>query len=724
MRAMVTRGLLIVLVCLGGAGPAHAAGWTPLMPLGFGDDGSVVADLTSAGAATLVWRGTYEGDPAILATARAPGGSFTAPVPLSRDAVAVGFPKLAVSRNGVAVVAWAEKTSGGNWTLQVAMRSGGVWSPPEQLSEPPAGGSAASDSDVAINDNDEALVIWTTAEAVRQSRVHVSTRPPGGAWGTSDIRNFAESAVPHVVVDHQGNATVTYLNAVSATPNLIIEHRPAGGVWSEAVELGPAKYPDLAVGADGTVAAAWQDNNAEPQAAIRPPGGPWSDPEPLGFWAGTYKEEPLGIALDGSGTATAVGGASHVDVETNRRPAGGAWAMQTEKLIPTPGFTYHYYPSIVANARGFTLISWLGVKDPDPLSGYPFFFAAAYTNVAMRQPGGAWTPGMNVGEPGGLVSADVDGGSNALVSWATYQTHVIYARVYDSTGPQVDVSIPAGIVAGVRAPLAATIRDDWSAPGQTTWDFGDGAQAAGDSPGHTYAAPGRYTVRVTGEDTRGNATTVERVVDVAPEPPSLELDAARFFRAGFDRSQLSKRARVLVEGAINAPVAVSARLEGPLRPTADRRSFSLGVRQLAPGGFSERFSIPKAVRARMLPGEYVLRLTGPGLAPVTQALELRAPPEGVVMARRISTSRNGPNLLRVTTAKKLWATFSFAPDGAARKRLRARWYAPGSGKPVGSFPVKRAFSYWQNPRGLAKGRWRCVLVGQDGVVASVSIRVG
>jgi hypothetical protein len=724
MRATVTRGLLVALVFLGvAAGSAHADGWTSLMPLGFGDDGSVVTDLTASGAATVVWRGTYEGDPAILATARAPGGTFTAPVPVSRDAVDVGLPRLAVSRNGVAVVTWAEKTAAGNWTVRVAVRSGGVWSTPEQLSEPVAGGAAEPDPDVAINDNDEAMVIWTTAEVVRQGRVHASSRSRAGAWSTSDTLTFGESAEPHVVIDHQGNATAMWLSTFSGTRDLVVKYRLAGGDWTWGPELGVARYPDLAVGADGSVAAVWQAGHA-PQAAIRPPGGSWGDAEPLGFWGGTYNEEPLGIALDGSGMATAVGGASHVGVETNRRPAGGAWANQTETLTSTPGFTYHYYPSVVTNARGFTLISWLAVKDPDSVSGYPFFYTAAFTNVAMRHPGGTWTPGMNVAEPGGLVAADVDGGSNALVTWATHQTHTVYARAYDSTGPEVDVSIPAGIVAGVRAPLAATIRDDWSAPGQTTWDFGDGVLAAGDSPGHTYTAPGRYTVRVRGEDVRGNATTVERVVEVAPEPPSLELDVARFFRAGFDRSQLSKRARVLVEGAINAPVAVSARLEGPLRPTADRRSFSLGVRQLAPGGFSERFSIPKALRARMLPGEYVLRLTGPGLARVTQELELRAPREGVVMARRISTSRSGPNLLRVTTAKALWATFTFAPDGAARKRLRARWYSPGSGKPVGSFPVKRAFSYWQNPRGLAKGRWRCVLVGPDGVVSSVSIRVG
>ena len=96
------------------------------------------------------------------------------------------------------------------------------------------------------------------------------------------------------------------------------------------------------------------------------------------------------------------------------------------------------------------------------------------------------------------------------------------------------------------------------------------------------------------------------------------------------------------------------------------------------------------------------------------------------MAHRISTSRRGPNLFAVTRTKHLWATFIFAPGSRTPRRLTARWYAPGRAKPVGAFPVAGSapFSFWGNPNGLKKGRWRCVLSSRITTLDRVTIRVG
>jgi hypothetical protein len=133
----------------------------------------------------------------------------------------------------------------------------------------------------------------------------------------------------------------------------------------------------------------------------------------------------------------------------------------------------------------------------------------------------------------------------------------------------------------------------------------------------------------------------------------------------------------------------------------------------------------------MLPGRYTARITGAGLKPVSDRLALRAPREGVVATHTISTTRTGPNYTTVDATKRLYATFVFARDGRPRRHLTARWYPPNGQPPSERYrvnkdviPIRRGYSYWQDPGGLAEGRWRCALLAGNRVVDDVSIRVG
>lgn len=46
------------------------------------------------------------------------------------------------------------------------------------------------------------------------------------------------------------------------------------------------------------------------------------------------------------------------------------------------------------------------------------------------------------------------------------------------------------------------------------WDFGDGEQASGPNPTHTFAEPGTYTVTVTVTDDRDATSTASKTVKV------------------------------------------------------------------------------------------------------------------------------------------------------------------------------------------------------------------
>ena len=68
------------------------------------------------------------------------------------------------------------------------------------------------------------------------------------------------------------------------------------------------------------------------------------------------------------------------------------------------------------------------------------------------------------------------------------------------------------------APLSVQFTDQSSAPGsslsQRTWTFGDGGSSTVASPSYVYAAPGRYTARLSVSNAAGQQATAERVVVV------------------------------------------------------------------------------------------------------------------------------------------------------------------------------------------------------------------
>jgi PKD domain-containing protein len=720
MHGVVGRGLLLCLIWLGvAAAPAHSAGWAPLRPVGVGiaNNDGLAADLSPSGAAAIVWRGTSEGHQAILASSGVAGGAFTSPVVISGGTADVGRPALAVSSGGVAVATWSQ-----NGSVMAAVRSSsGTWAPPEPV-------AVTSDPvpSVAIGDNGKAVVTWV-GNGVWGLGPQASWRVPGGVWTAPEYIERYPGGETQVAIDAHGNATALWRRSPTSSdpPSIVaVAERPAGSdEWSSPVQTwGSGAWLQLAVARSGAAAVTWEASPGVVMATVRSAGGSWSGAENTNVQLGDYITEVPDIAIDGGGAATVIVPRLVGGVDVNRRPAGGAWPDDEQHLAVPVSTENSQYPAVAANGRGFTLISWFGLKDPHPFGGG----GTPLAQVATRLPSGSWTQPLAIGNPGGTVAIDVDESDNGLVCWTTRTaTAAIQCRAYDATPPRLlDLAVPA--TGRAELPVSFGVRpvDSFSALGATTWDFGDGTAATGTRPAHTYARAGRYTVRVTARDVLGNATSAQRVITIAPAPPRITGLDADFRRATFQRSRLSDQARVRIAGTITAPLRVSLRLTGPVRPRAERKTVELAERRLDAGAFSESVRIPGALAARLLPGKYELEVSGPGLTPAAARLKLGAPRQGVVMARRISRSRTGPNLLHVTDAKRLWATFTFAPGAAAKQDLRAVWYAPNRKAPVGSFPVKRAFSWWGNPNGLAAGRWRCALVARGRVVDSVSIVVG
>jgi hypothetical protein len=169
------------------------------------------------------------------------------------------------------VAAWLEARPGGAAVL-AARRGDGAWEAPRLL------GRGGTDIRVATVDGGGAIVVWASRRGVWSATL----RPEGGVTSATRIAGF-------------GGAAITLDLTAAGDGTLVAGWEPMGGPKHAFLAVfrdgawGPARRlpnppgadgfaPSVAVGADGTIAAAWQllsRGGSEVRAALRAPGGPW-----------------------------------------------------------------------------------------------------------------------------------------------------------------------------------------------------------------------------------------------------------------------------------------------------------------------------------------------------------------------------------------------------------------------------------------------------------------
>lgn len=230
-------------------------------------------------------------------------------------------------------------------------------------------------------------------------------------------------------------------------------------------------------------------------------------------------------------------------------------------------------------------------------------------------------------------------------------------------------------------------------------------------------APGAHRIRVRAVDVVGNRDPSPGTRSFTVALPVLSIATATM-RVHWHRSALES-AVLRLRGNLSGgnPGRLQIGLNGGMLASS-----------VGPNAFDVPIPLSRSVRAHMLPGANTLTLGGSSnglpIARATHAVRVPSPREGVVMAAKISTRKNGPPLSRISSAKRLWATFRFAPKGRPKKAIRAYWSR--NGKALGDFPAAApsAFSWYGRPAGLKKGTYTCNLKMGKVVIKRLAIRVG
>jgi hypothetical protein len=242
--------------------------------------------------------------------------------------------------------------------------------------------------------------------------VETSFRPAGKAWGAPET--LAEATSPQVVVDRNGNWTVSWER--SAGLNVVIESssRAPGGSWSEPVEIteflqGADPEPFLAVDWEGNNTVVWVQEETV-MSSFRTFAGEWGEPIPLSEGESFTPQ----AAMDGRGDATAVWmhyDGSHYVVESAYRPEQGEWGEAT--LLSEPGEeggNPHVAISGGVAGNGNSLVVWRGEDEGEES-----------LRAAYRSHGGEWGEAADLSDPGEHVEsprAALDTDGNAVAVWA------------------------------------------------------------------------------------------------------------------------------------------------------------------------------------------------------------------------------------------------------------------------------------------------------------------
>jgi hypothetical protein len=242
--------------------------------------------IDGAGTALAVWKTVEAGSDRVVASRRAAGGIFEAPVPLSGPATDASIsPRVAVNAGGEAAVGWA-RNEGADGTV-IETRIGSVTGPAFQALQPLASESSADEGlsapEVAIGPSGEAIAVWSRF-AGDASSIEFAVRSAGAAT-FGPAQPLASGAFgPQVGIDpSSGRAVIAFIRGPvgSLVPTALV--RPQGGALGPLAPLAPpsatVNIASVTFDASGGALVAWtrflSANARLAEASRRPPSGPF-----------------------------------------------------------------------------------------------------------------------------------------------------------------------------------------------------------------------------------------------------------------------------------------------------------------------------------------------------------------------------------------------------------------------------------------------------------------
>jgi len=306
-------------------------------------------------------------------------------------------PDAAMSADSAAYLIWDDYRSGGNGDIYFSLRDPltGTWSANERVNDD-ATGRTQWNAAIAVDGSGTAYAVWRDqrdGKKTPDTNIYFAKRA-GGAWGANlrvndDTRAVSQLA-PRIAVTSGGDAVAVWDDHRSNAWNVYSSRLSAGGTaWATNLRVtdngASRKFtPDVAVGADGTAYAVWEDDRA-----------------------------------------------GNSDVWFARLPPGASAWTANERISDDPGTADQYEPRIEIDATGDLVVAWLDDR----------VFSTELRVARLLSGGGSWEPSRAVSDAAAVpVSLDLSVASDgsAFVVWQDAR-----GTSYDIWGAEYDVATDA-----------------------------------------------------------------------------------------------------------------------------------------------------------------------------------------------------------------------------------------------------------------------------------------
>ncbi len=213
------------------------------------------------------------------------------------------------------------------------------------------------------------------------------------------------AAAPQVGVDERGDAVAVWQGYTRR--GLLVQSavRAAGESWRRPVDVSSgsrnARYPELAVGAQGTAIAVWRgdrlaDDSKAVFAAVRERGRGWQRPTRLSAPSGAADDPQVVVDRQGNAIAlwTAHRGLGPTRLHSSVRPRGGRWEAPVDvAALSTASHAGFADPRLAVDAHGNAVAVWTNVTGND-------WGNQGIVQSAARPVGGGWESAVDVSTAG------------------------------------------------------------------------------------------------------------------------------------------------------------------------------------------------------------------------------------------------------------------------------------------------------------------------------------